>query len=103
MRCPRPIASPHLTGTREHQAAACGQAHFAIGTAGMTCRQCRFWDRPQRLPRGGRGTFAFRCLKALEFAIRAGRNGRLPKVPSDAKACKYFAQRTANQGGRHDS
>ncbi|AQQ02414.1 hypothetical protein B0E33_01415 [Roseibium algicola] len=63
-----------------------GMAHFAGGTPGKFCRQCRFhgMSKGKNMSRVG-DVRAFPCAKAKQMGCKTPM-----KVPANAHACKYF-------------
>lgn len=82
-----------LTGEEIHQTHA-GMAHFAgSGPDDKTCRECEHWGHqnpPSRTSSktlmGGELNDAI-CIKAKSMM-----GLKTPRVPHDARACKYFTQ-----------
>ena len=84
----------HLKGTpSEHKQTHAGMAFFAGSGPGMSmCRQCHYWSND--IP-GSTPTPAQKEALCLEYKrMMQGKTG--PKVPRDARACKFFKKREAN-------
>ena len=84
----RKLADTPLTcGGNVHETYV-GMAHFAGGTPGMFCRQCRFhgMTRGKKMSRVDFNSVkAFPCAKARQMGCKTSQN-----VPANAHACKYF-------------